>query len=131
MKQTGPECQILTSWSRGKMNAPIIGKKTPLMCWKRKSHAQMYLYIAERDNYSCVRCGAKSINFSLQIIIDGSKPFRCKRPNGMDSFLVLDHIISRRNGGTNDPDNLQLLCDSCNSKKATAEDAKRGHNGMV
>jgi len=32
--------------------------------------------------------------------------------------LEIDHIIAVANGGTNDLDNLQLLCQSCNSRKS-------------
>ena len=31
--------------------------------------------------------------------------------------LTIDHIVPRSKGGTNDPDNLQLLCGACNSTK--------------
>ena len=31
--------------------------------------------------------------------------------------MTIDHIIPRSKGGTNDPDNLQLLCAPCNSTK--------------
>ena len=33
--------------------------------------------------------------------------------------MTIDHIIARAKGGTNDPDNLQLLCGKCNSDKGT------------
>jgi 5-methylcytosine-specific restriction endonuclease McrA len=33
----------------------------------------------------------------------------------------IDHIIARSNGGTNDPENLRLICLDCNRKKATYE----------
>jgi 5-methylcytosine-specific restriction endonuclease McrA len=38
--------------------------------------------------------------------------------------LVADHIVSRRNGGLHHPDNLQVLCDSCNARKANLVDAR-------
>ena len=50
---------------------------------------------------------------------DGS----CKQC-GRNEDLVADHIISRRNGGDHHPDNLQALCQSCNSRKSGLIDAK-------
>ena len=32
--------------------------------------------------------------------------------------MTIDHIIPRSRGGTDDPDNLQLLCGACNSTKS-------------
>jgi len=38
--------------------------------------------------------------------------------------LEVDHIRPRNRGGTDDPDNLQALCYSCNSMKHDREDTK-------
>lgn len=38
---------------------------------------------------------------------------------GSTEDITIDHIIAVANGGTNDIDNLQTLCRSCNSKKGT------------
>lgn len=43
---------------------------------------------------------------------------------GADDDLIADHIVSRRNGGSHHPNNLQCLCQSCNSRKAGLIDAK-------
>lgn len=51
-----------------------------------------------RDGRKCVICGAKE-------------------------DLSIDHIIPRSKGGTNDPENLQTLCRSCNSSKKNREAA--------
>ena len=40
------------------------------------------------------------------------------------SCLVIDHVVSRLNGGTHHPDNLQTLCDSCNSAKVGLVDSR-------
>jgi hypothetical protein len=40
--------------------------------------------------------------------------------------LIADHIVSRRNGGSHHPSNLQALCQSCNSRKSGLVDSKRG-----
>lgn len=42
--------------------------------------------------------------------------FRC-RVCGTDRTLTVDHVIAVANGGTDDDDNLQLLCRSHNSSK--------------
>lgn len=39
--------------------------------------------------------------------------------------LVADHVLSRRRGGTHHPNNMQALCQSCNSSKAGLVDAIR------
>jgi len=36
----------------------------------------------------------------------------------------LDHVIARNKGGTDHPDNLQLLCNACNSKKGNHSQAE-------
>lgn len=48
--------------------------------------------IFARDGYSCVYCGATE-------------------------DLTIDHLVSRALGGTNQLDNLQTLCRTCNEAK--------------
>lgn len=50
-------------------------------------------YIFFRDGHRCVKCGS-----------------------GED--LTIDHIISVYNGGSDEDDNLQTLCNRCNAGKA-------------
>lgn len=49
-------------------------------------------WIKERDTYRCRQCGTHE-------------------------NLTVDHIVPVAEGGTNDPENLQTLCQSCNSRK--------------
>lgn len=49
-------------------------------------------YIFQRDNYTCQHCGS----------IDN---------------LEIDHIFPFSRGGGNEPENLQLLCKTCNLRK--------------
>ena len=53
--------------------------------------------VGERDNWTC------------------QNP-ECKRPSKEDAHI--DHIRPLAFGGTNDPDNLQILCPNCNFQKA-------------
>ncbi|MHB0886869.1 MAG: HNH endonuclease [Bacillota bacterium] len=38
----------------------------------------------------------------------------------------LDHRVSKRKGGTDDPANLQALCHQCHSAKTAREDGRFG-----
>lgn len=51
------------------------------------------------------------------------------RQCGTAANLVADHILSRRNGGSHHPENLQCLCSPCNSRKAVLVDAKEVSHG--
>jgi 5-methylcytosine-specific restriction endonuclease McrA len=41
---------------------------------------------------------------------------------GSDENLQIDHIISRKRGGTHDLENLQVLCRNCNLRKSSKEE---------
>ncbi len=41
---------------------------------------------------------------------------------GSDENLQIDHIISRKRGGTHDLENLQVLCRDCNLKKSSKDE---------
>lgn len=45
-----------------------------------------------------------------------------RAPHASDD-LTVDHIVPKALGGTDSRDNLQVLCRSCNSAKATSEKA--------
>ena len=51
----------------------------------------------------------------------------CGKPNLNGKDAQVDHIVSRRNGGTNELSNLQTLCASCHSKKTYKEDGGLTH----
>jgi 5-methylcytosine-specific restriction endonuclease McrA len=63
------------------------------------SHRALRDFVIHRGGGSCKHCGATEL-------------------------LVADHIVSRRNGGSHHPDNMQCLCDSCNARKAGLIDSK-------
>lgn len=74
----------------------VIGR---LRCGKCAGHAALRQFVIQRDGGRCCVCGTSE-------------------------DLVADHVVSRRNGGSHHPDNLQCLCQSCNSSKAARVDAK-------
>ena len=68
--------------------------------YSQKGQAFLRDFVMERDNNRCIICSKSN-------------------------DLVIDHIISLKNGGTNHPDNLQTLYQSCNSRKTGLFDARR------
>jgi 5-methylcytosine-specific restriction protein A len=49
----------------------------------------------------------------------------CKRKGIVSMGTEVDHIKALQHGGTDDDDNLQLLCHDCHADKTAAEDGKR------
>lgn len=66
----------------------VVGNNNPL----RSEAKRLRPYILERDGYVCRRCGATD-------------------------DLQMDHLIPVSRGGTNDLDNLAILCRPCNLNK--------------
>lgn len=66
-------------------------------------HAALRDFVFQRDGFRCGDCGE----------------------NDRDK-LVMDHVVSRRNGGAHHPSNLRTLCARCNSRKSGLVDAKAG-----
>lgn len=67
--------------------------------------------VMRRDGYRCRNCGLRGREF--------------RRPRGGHGFptdvpgvyLSIDHVVPRCRGGSSEPDNLQVLCVPCNTKK--------------
>ena len=66
-------------------------------------HPRKKQKILERDNFTCINCGATG-------------DFNC---------LEVDHIIPVINGGNNEESNLQTLCYKCNMKKRFGKDTTK------
>lgn len=64
-----------------------------------------------RDAFRCRKCGERAIN--IPVNYDGR--YALSTEHGR--CLLLDHVVSLRNGGSNHPDNLQAYCDRCNRAK--------------
>ena len=80
--------------------APMALMSAPAITGFTGGHRALREFVIHRDGGRCKRCGSREL-------------------------LVADHILSRRNGGAHHPNNLQCLCDSCNSRKAGREDSGR------
>lgn len=76
----------------------ILGRLKPGKC---PGHAALRAFVIRRDGGKCKHCGATK-------------------------DLIADHILSRRNGGSHHPSNLQCLCQSCNARKVGLVDKKVG-----
>lgn len=63
--------------------------------------------ILKRDKWRCVLCNAP-------LFAKGSKP-------------NIDHVIDKKDGGTNEDGNLRTLCPSCHSSRTCAESGGFGN----
>lgn len=66
----------------------------------KQRYAAVRRIVFERDDFTCQSCGKRA-------------------PGAPDDWygLHLDHLIPYRDGGLFYPDNLQVLCESCNCRK--------------
>ena len=80
--------QTFLQWER--IIAPMFPQRKPLK-------PSVRFQILKRDNYRCQMCGVTAK--------DGAT-------------LEIDHILPVSKGGTNDADNLQVLCRDCNAGKS-------------
>lgn len=106
--------------------------KTPTIAGRLKFakiplHAALRRFIFKRDNFTCAACGAKPVE-PIPTDFSGRHTLATDRLSkaGNSAALVVDHITSRRNGGSHHPSNLQTLCDSCNAAKVGLVDSKAG-----
>ena len=81
---------------------------------RRKIPDKVRQAVIERDGRVCQLCGVEV------------KVSKDDKYDSDPTLAEIDHILAVADGGTNDPQNLQLLCLSCNRKKAG--DAVRRRN---
>lgn len=74
---------------------------------KQKNFYNVKAYVLHRDGYQCKKCKIKK------------------------SKLHVHHIVFRSNGGSNAPDNLILLCESCHDKLHRGEFDIKGNNSRT
>lgn len=77
-------------------------------------------FVFIRDNFTCQKCGIRPE--SIPVDYDGKEAVIVALDRLGCTCIVMDHIVSRRNGGGHHPRNLQTLCDPCNARKANLVD---------
>jgi len=70
-----------------------------------KSHMLLREFVCRRDQLKCQICGATADCFWSTTVKNKYVPFN------------IDHIVPKSKGGSSHPDNLQLLCETCNKRK--------------
>lgn len=90
-------------------------QSTNALDFKRPLHKKVRNFVFRRANFTCQLCGVSPEKIPENY--DGSGIFYVRDLNGNLVYMVVEHILSRRCGGTNHPDNLQCACETCNRKK--------------
>lgn len=91
--------------------------------WRRKLYAQ----VSHRDGKICAKCGVAHCTIWRQQG-SGFSQLSSEYPHTLvypTSNLELDHRVPLHRGGSNDADNLWLLCRSCHRSKTTSEHSSR------
>lgn len=70
---------------------------------KQKGFYNVKSFVLHRDNHSCQKCGGKK---------------KCEK-------LHVHHIVFRSNGGSDSPDNLMSLCESCHNDLHAHKDSEK------
>ena len=83
------------------------------------------IFIHQRDNFTCQHCG-----ISPDSIPEGYDGVSAIWWDHLRHSLDIDHIVPWRDGGNAHPNNLQLLCSSCNTRKMRFERIWR-ENGRI
>ena len=107
---------------------PHIWNGAPIHNWKgirfRVNCKRLMLFKASQ---TCVTCGIAGNVFILEkgekdnsksTNVDANINLYHKPERGGLILMTMDHIMPRAKGGSNDPSNLQVMCEPCNTKKA-------------
>jgi 5-methylcytosine-specific restriction endonuclease McrA len=84
------EQEIESKQRRKKAKASKAEKRREI----RSNYEKLLVQIGRRDGFACAQCGISA------------------------NDVQVDHIVPLAEGGSNDLDNLQLLCPACNSRKS-------------
>jgi 5-methylcytosine-specific restriction enzyme A len=91
---------------------PVPSRKRRLSFPRKPLDTALRGFIFRRDCFTCQSCGLTAM--TPVVPYDGRESPRL--PSGQ--LLVIDHIVSIRRGGTHHPQNLQTLCQPCNTRKS-------------
>ena len=85
----------------------------------RQIHAETLFSVQDRASLALSEVELRQYR-SYKHTLFGIQEGKCNGCEVLFPFrnMTIDHIIPRSRGGTNDPDNLQLLCGACNSTKS-------------
>ena len=84
------------------------GKRYAQKTWKLR---QLLLKLSESQNHRCCYCGVETWHPDLYDGIIRSKRYSSR------TRATLEHLITRSNGGKDNPDNLVMACHECNNAR--------------
>lgn len=117
-----------------------VPKPGPLSFATRRSHAALRRFVFVRDAFTCQRCGRRPDRVpgndwagrsTAELLARAG--WRLVHGQYQDiewpvliTFEV-DHVVPRVCGGSNHPDNLRVLCSTCNQSKGAKAEPSSDH----
>lgn len=84
-----------SSWSQWQKKKGNVTERGYGAAWRKNRKP-----ILQRDNYLCQSCKRKGI---------------------LTAANIVDHIVAKAHGGTDEPHNLETICDTCHKQKTATE----------
>jgi len=88
--------------------------------FRSKDQSTRVVVVTSENSRICHK--RKKVTLRLFKILGEQQQWRCKMCTSLlKSTSQVDHVIPLFEGGTNDPDNLEILCVDCHSRKTQNE----------
>lgn len=101
--------------------SPVVVESWPLGTWPPAQHLRLHYLADMGSGWVCRDCGVGLIDVCRNDdIITDSTGRRIVRPDTTKRLPTRDHEVPQAMAGSHGPENLALVCQSCNSRKGAA-----------
>lgn len=110
-------------WTDHKGAAWPITRSLRRLKFRYPAHAALRAYVFHRDGYRCVKCNVTAVDVPNDYTGRWALATTGRHRDGSQALLVVDHVVTLKAGGKNEVENLQSLCELCNLRKMSEDNA--------